>query len=212
MSVITPPTGAIPLYLWIKYQRGIKTLLESVSTAQALLNSAYAFAVYTNMYRPSIEDIYNQAMVNILIDNVQSENAGAFSKNHVVTFHIDCYVRGKNEDDPDNTGTLIPADEVAVERLQYLCCQVEYGLTQLKNFYAGLESGQVMPGGLSLQFSAVDDGAESATPYAPARFILTAKFPYTPADLTGLPPIEQLLVTFPEWAANFIYYVPPVIP
>ncbi|MCK5613745.1 hypothetical protein KAR91_68405 [Candidatus Pacearchaeota archaeon] len=206
MGIINPEVGAIDQYLWVKAQEGIKLSLEAVRDAQKAINNDYDFDVHENLYRPTIEKIENKALVNILIAQVVSDaNETNFDKTHNVTYNIDCYVRGRNEDDPDSPGSLVPADEVAVERLQYLCAMVEFGLTKLANFYQGLNSGEIIPDKIDLTFNPVDDAAEAATPYAPARFQFVCKFPYTPQDLENLPVLEQSFIDLSEWASRFIY-------
>lgn len=206
MGVIDPEPAAIDQYLWVIAQGGIKISLEAVSAAQTLINPLYEFEVEEDLYRPTIEQIENKALVNILIGSVISnENETNFNKTHVVTYNIDCYVRGKNEDDPGAPGSLVPADEVAVQRLKYLCAMVEFGLTNLANFYEGLESGEIMPDKIDLTFNPVDDAAESATPYAPARFTFVCKFPYDAQDLENLPLIDRTKIDLTNWASEFIY-------
>lgn len=207
MSLITPEVGAIPRYLWDVAQENIKGLLEVVSIAQTILNPDYAFVVEQDVFRPTIEDItQNNHLVNILVAQVVSDgNETNFDKTHVVTYNIDCYVQGKNEDDSDNPGSLIPADEVAVARLKYLCAMVEFGLTNLANFYQGLESGEIMPDKIDLTFNPVDDAEDGSTPYAPARFQFVCKFPYTPQDLENLPDLSQVLVDLNVWGSSKIY-------
>lgn len=207
MSLITPEVGAISRYLWDVAQENIKDLLQAVSDAQAILNPDYKFFVEQDVFRPRIEFItQNNHLVNIYTGTVGSDaNETNFDKTHVVTYNIDCYVQGKNEDDPDNPGSLIPADEVSVARLKYLCAMVEYGLTKLANFYQGLNSGEIMPDKIDLTFNPVDDSAESATPYAPARFQFICKFPYTPQDLENLPLIDETFADLTIWGSKHIY-------
>jgi len=203
MGIINPEPGAINNYLWVAAQEGIKLALKAVRDAQVLINPDYDFDVNENLYRPTIEKIENKAFVNILIAKVFSENNESnFNKTHVVTYNIDCYVRGRNEDNPDNPGSLVPADEVAVERLQYLCAMVEYGLTKLANFYFSLNSGEIVPDKIDLTFNPVDDAAESATPYAPARFQFICKFPYDAQDLDNLPSLEKIVISLSEFASE----------
>lgn len=204
MGVIKPETGAIPNFLWVEAQEGIQTLLEGVSTAQALLNPDYAFKVYSNLYRPSIENIENTSMVNIRIGQVQSKDETNFEMTQTVTYFIDCYVRGMNEDDPDNVGSLVPADEVAVQRLHYLASMVFFGMTNLANFYMGLNSGEIVPGKIGVIFNAVEDAADSATPYAPAQITFTCDFPYVAQDLINLPEYESTLIDLNTWAARIL--------
>jgi len=205
MGVVSPESTAIQQYVWVLFQQGIKAALQAISDAQELINPSYKFKVETNLYRPTIEEIENMALVNILVDNIQAGLVTDFSKNHIVTYNIDCYVRGENDTDVEDGVSLIPADEVAVERLHYLCAQVEYGLTKLENYYMGISPGDVRPGSLSLSFSPVEDASQSATPYAPARFILSCEFPYTPKDHENLPSIEQTFLSMDDWASRFIY-------
>ena len=208
MGQIQPEAQAIELYPWIYFQQGIKTALEAVSTSQTAINPAYQFRVETNLYRPSIQDIQNQALVNILIDGYNPKNSTNSNVNHDVTFFIDCYVLGQNENDVENPGSLLPADQVAVERLQYLCAQVEYGLRNLQNYYMdAIDSdliNTVQRGKLGLKFFQVEDAMESNTPYAPARFTLNVTFPYSPADHDEVD-LTKIFVTAGEWASQFDY-------
>ena len=208
MGQIQPETNAIPLYLWVYYQQGLKAALQAVSTAQSAINPAYQFRVETNLYRPSIQDISNQALVNILIDGYDSISSTNANVNHKVNFYFDCYVLGQNENDVENPGSLLPADQVAVERLQYLCAQVEYGLRDLKNYHMDSENSDLINsihrGNLGLKFSGVEDAMESTTPYAPARFTLECQFPYSSADQTEVD-LTKILVTVGEWASQFDY-------
>lgn len=205
MTVINPEVNAIPQYLSAIAQQGMVDLLRNISTLQTAINPDYEFKVEKNMYRPAIEDIQNQALVNILIAQIIPKNSTDFDKTHTVTYHIDCYVRGRNEDDPGNPGTLVPADEVAVERLIYLCSQVEFGLTGLETYYKGLSSGEIEPVNLSLNFNSVEDAEDAASPYAPARFTYICNFPYIPKDWENLPPIDETFINLSQWASRFTY-------
>jgi hypothetical protein len=203
MGIINPETGAIDNFLWTEAQEGIKLILEEVSTAQALINPDYAFIVYLNKYRPIIEDFTNnRAMVNVRIGPVASENATNFDATHKVTFYLDCYVRGENEDDPDNAGELVPTDEVAVQRLHYLVAMVYSGMTNLKNIYFKLSQGKIVPGEIGVVFNPIPSVENSAETYAPAQVTFTAKFPYECQDLTGLPAFESAFTNLGTWAAR----------
>ena len=204
MGQITPESGAIALYDWIEYQQGIKTALEAVNTAQSAINSAYAFRVETNLYHPTIASIQNQALVNILIEGYDADKYTSAMANHMVTFHIDCYVLGRNENSVENPGSLLPADQVAVERLQYLCAQVEYGLRNMANYDMGLDPYKVQPKKLGLKFQEPQDVDESAEPYAPARFTFTCEFGYDSADSQDTD-LTQIFVTVGEWSSRFTY-------
>ena len=203
MSVINPEAGAITNYLWVTAQEGIALALEAVSTAQTLINADYEFEVNENLFAPKIEDITKFSMVNITIASVTSDGSETnFSKTHNVTYNIDCYVRGRDEDDPDSVGSLVPATKVAVQRLQYLCAMVEFGLTKLANFYASKDAliNKMMPDKIDLVYGNIEDAEESSTPYAPARFTFVCRFPYDAQDLDNLPSLELLFTDANIWS------------
>ena len=203
MSLINPEPAAIDRYLWDYAQDSIKALLEVISTGQAAINPDYKFFVERNLYRPTIEDLTeNNHLVNILVGQVVTDGLqGDFSKNHLVTYNVDCYVQGFNEDD---AGNLVPADQAAVDRLTYLCAMVEFGLTKLANYYLKDDRfiDKIHPEALDLTFNPVDDASDAATPYAPARFAYVIKFPYEPQDLENLPLLEAAKATFQNFASQ----------
>lgn len=203
MSLINPEAEAIDRYLWDYAQESIQALLQVISTGQTAINPAYKFVVVKNQYRPSIESLTeNNHLVNIIIGQVISDGLESnFNKNHVVTYNIDCFVQGFNEDD---AGNLVPADEAAVDRLTYLCAMVEFGLTKLANYYLDDSrfTNKIVPEKLDLTFNPVDDASDSATPYAPARFSYVVKFPYEPQDLENLPLLEATKLTFQNFASQ----------
>lgn len=202
MSVVNPETGAINNFLWVDAQEGSRIILQGISDAQSAINPDYAFQVVKNMYRPSIEQIENVSLVNIRIGQVVNKDESNYDMTQTVTYFFDCYVRGKNEDDPDNPGSLVPADEVAVDRLHYLVAMVYYGVTALRNYYVGLSSGQIVPGKLGIVFNPVEDPDDSFTPYAPAQITFTCDFPYEVQDLTDLPALTAVKATLDAWAVQ----------
>jgi len=202
VGIINPPIGAIQDFLWVDAQEGIKAILDAISTAQEVFDENYAFKNYTNLYRPSIEQIENIAMTNIRIANVTTVDEDNFNATHRVTYNVDCYIRGNNEDDPDNPGSLVPADEVAVQRLHYLVAMVYYGITDLANFYKNLGSGKIIPGKIGIVFNPVEDSENSYEPYAPAQITFECDFPYTYKDLENLPDLEAVKITLQNWAAQ----------
>lgn len=200
--LIDPETGAIEHFLWVQAQEGIRIALQGISDSQKAYNPDYEFDVHKNMYRPKIEDVTKFGMVNIRIGNITTEDDTNFDATDIVPFLIDCYVRGQNENDPDNPGSFVPADEAAVERLHYLVAMVRYGITALVNFYLGLNSGEIIPMKIGIVNNPVEDAEDSATPYAPAQVTLTCKFPYEHADLTGLPELEAVKADLTTWASQ----------
>lgn len=205
MGVITPETGAISNFLWVEAQKGMKDILIATSDAQKLINPDYAFTVYSNKYQPVIEDMAETgAMVNIRIGRVESIDSSNFGCTHKVTYFFDCYVRGKNEIDPESqTDALIPADEVAVERLHYLVAMVNNAVLNLANFYKGMSvKGLIVPGDVGIVFNPVKDVENTAEPYAPAQVTFVCKFPYEAEDLKNLPAYEATFIDLGTWAAN----------
>jgi len=199
MSYIDPSEpGAIPNYLWVKAQDGIRATLQEVSDNQSALNSSYKFEVKTNLWRPVLEDDDNAKLANILIGRVREENKTARLKNHVVEYYVDCHVRSADE-------SGIPADERAVEWLQYLTAMVEFGLSWLERYYKSLGSGQIAPRSLTLEYDVVDGADEATQVYAPARFIYTCAFPYSAQDFVNLPDLEKTRVTLDNFATEITY-------
>ena len=119
-----------------------------------------------------------------------------------IAFFLDCYVRGQNEDDLDGIVSLVPADEVAVERLHYLVAMVYNGITSLANFYQGLGSGEIIPGKIGVIFNPVENAGESAEPYAPAQITFECDFPYECQDLISLPEFESAKLDLGIWATQ----------
>lgn len=199
MLIIDPERGAIPNYIWVAVQENMVKSLKVVSKDQGSINEDYAFVVQKNKMLPSTEDFEkNNYFVNSLIASAIPDNKSTnFDENQDVIFHFDLYVRGENEDDGVNP--LVPADDAAVQRLQYLAAMVQATITNLKNFYQGLSSGQIAPGRVSVVFNPVDDPEDSSTPYAPARVIFPCKFPYRAVDLNGLPALEAVRIAFQNW-------------
>lgn len=196
MGVINPESGAIDNYKFVEAQENYVGILKAISTAQSGINTDYEFEVGYNVFRPTIQnDLKNKSFVNVLIGNVISQNSSRQNKDQEVEFYFDCYQLGENEDP-------YPADEVAVQRLQYLCAMVEYGLTALQNYYASLGqsgNGEIRPGELSLQFNSVEDADDSFKPYAPARFTQKVMFSYTAATPI-LPDLETITIDLQNYA------------
>ncbi len=203
MGIIDPETGAIANFLWVSAQEGIVKILETISKEQSDINSDYYFKVQKNNYKPEVDDFEdNQLMVNVRIAKVDTVDDTSFGSTHEVTFYIDCYSRGKIEDDPDEVGSLVPSDDVAVQRLHYLLAMVLNGMTNLKYIYKGLSQGNITPGKLGIVFNPVPDAENTAETYAPAQITFMCKFPYEAQDLQNLPEYESTLADFTSWASQ----------
>lgn len=210
MSLINPPVGAIPKYLWDSAQENIVAILQVVSDTQAALEPTYAFKPDMDLAEPQIEDVLIDEeaannIVNVTIGQVIPEDQSRYDKIHVVTYNVDCYTQGFNEEDPENPGTYLPPDKAAMARLKYLCAMVEYGLTQLKVFYLGLDANSMYPDTITLDFNPLEDASNSSTPYGAARFSFVCKFPYEYKDFEGLPELREFKLELEKWAAEFIY-------
>jgi len=186
---------AMPLYNTVI--DGIVNALTAVAEEEAAW--AY-FEVSKNRSRPYIESVTNKALVNIVLDSIETDSARSSLQNkmHKATYFIDMYVKG-------NTGEVLePADEVATDRLHLLTAQVEYALTHKSNNRFGLAIGQVENRSeITLKFYSLQD-ENSAAVYAPARWTMILYFPYAPAEATP-EALEQLNVNVQKWQQRYIY-------
>lgn len=199
MGIINPETGAIPSFYWVSAQEDMTTTLKAISDAQKLINPKYAFQVEENLYRPTIETIENVCLVNNRIERMDPFDVSLYDETQKVIHVFDCYVRGKNE---SHSGSLVPADEVAVQRLHYLVAMVYYALTQLSKYYHGLGSDKISPKGLNVVFNPVEDVENSFEPYAPAQVQFECWYPYGYQDLENLPSLESVKIDLGSWAAR----------
>ena len=196
MGIINSEMGAIPNFLWVAAQQDMTTALRAISTAQEAINPDYAFKVEENLYRPTIENLENVCFVNNRIDRMDPLDVTIYDETQKVMHVFDCYVRGKNE---QHGSSLVPADEVAVQRLHYLVAMVYYSLTQLTKYYHGLNSDKISPKGLNVIFNPVEDVENSFEPYAPAQVQYEIWYPYSYKDHENLPDLEAVRVAFNNW-------------
>jgi len=128
---------AMPLYAQVI--GGIVAALEDVAAAEAAIDPALNFEVSKNRGRPYIESQTNKALVNVLLNKVEPDtdrSSTLYMKMQKATYHLDMYVRGEDT-------SLVPADVIAVERLQKLTGQVEDAITDMKNTRFNLQTGQI---------------------------------------------------------------------
>jgi hypothetical protein len=165
---------------------GIEAALKAVSAAEKL-DGAEDFEVSKNRSRPYIEGAHNRALVNIMLDKVETDvsRSDIHEKTHRATFNFDMYVIGENDG-------LEPADEKAMSRLMLLTAQVEYAITALANICFGLQVSEIdYRNETALQFYPHEDDDSTAV-YAPARMTLVLYFPYKVADLSNLPSLTRI--------------------
>lgn len=191
---------SIPLYSTV--MDGMESAVKEVADSEKAINTARYFIVEKNRSRPEIEDVNRKAIVNILLDKVETdtERSTKHLKIHKATYHFDMYAKGDGKD-------MSPADEVAAIRLHLLTAQVEYGITAMKNARFGLQVGQI-DGSIEtfLQFFSSEDSKESTSIFAPARFIMICYFPYYPAGLENLPDLDTVDIKLLEdWNLQFDY-------
>lgn len=191
---------SIEMPLYAQAISGIKAALEEVAQDEAAINPALNFLISANRSRPYIEGVKNKALVNVLLFKVGTDpKSSSHNKIHRAVYHLDMYVRGTNSE-------LTPPDEAAMERLHLLTAQVEYAITRMKNHRMGLAVGEISPEvETTLQYYP-HEGEDSAGVYAPARFEMVCKFPYTvpdDAERTDLSRIDIELLE--EWTVRFDY-------
>ena len=191
---------AMPLYAQVI--DGIVAALEEVAAAEAAEDPALNFEVSKNRGRPYIESQTKKALVNVLLNKVDPDTDrssvlhGTMEK---ATYHLDMYVRGTDND-------LTPADEAAVIRLQLLAGQVRHAITAMKNARFNLAVGKIEPRiESSLQFYELEDDRQASSIYAPARYMFSCYFPYTPADISP-PALETIDIEIINlWRTQFNY-------
>ena len=202
---------SLPAYSTLK--ANIVTLLQEVATAEVLIDAGRGFTVTRDRWRPWIESQQSTALVNVMVDSVQSAGGGtAHNVTDRVNVNLDMYVLGTYDEQIDSdTGavTLTPADEIAAARLDLLVNQVRHGIARMKNRDLGFAAGKIMRNiGASLNIYNAE-GQESTGCYAPARWSLTVDLAYEPDDDATTVAMTELNLTWKDtlesWASRYTY-------
>jgi len=176
-------------------------ILQNTADNDAALNHAFYFEVSKYRSRPYIESLHNKAFVNIRIDKIETDGSqtSIHSRVHKVTFNIDLYAKGNNNDEEYE-------DTAAAERLIWLIAQVETAIYNLKNSNFGLATGEIVRAAAdySCQFYSTESDESSST-YSPARISFTCTFPYKFQEFApdSLSSIETGLLK--DWSLLFRY-------
>lgn len=184
---------AVSYPLWYTLKQNIKTKLQSLATEESAIDTGRNFEVTVDRWRPWIESQQNTALVNVMIQSVNNDDArGGSRRNHIdtVSVFVDMYALGEG-------GNTLPADEVAAKRLDLLIAQTREALTRLADIDLGFEPdptyGQYIDWDGSLDLTVYDQEQEQSTgQYAPARWTFNVSMPFIPVDNHDFPSLEEL--------------------
>lgn len=182
--------------LWYQLKKNIVIQLEAIATEERAVAAARDFEVSVDRWRPFIEAQQKKALVNIMVNNVgqvSERSANRRSSLDDITINADMYAIGKG-------GELLPADEVAADRLDLLVAQVREGLTRLTfsdfGFSLDSEFGHIIDHSLNFQLNYFDQESQEATgQYAPARWSVNVSMPFIPVDDRTYEDLEELNVS-----------------
>ena len=191
---------------WATLKTNIVTILKAIATEETLISASRNFIVKKDDWSPTVEAQQKIPLVNVMVQNVgpnSARSANKKSKMDEVTVNIDMYAFGKG-------GEILPADELAAERLDLLVAQVREGLTRLDTIDLGFSkdpsNGFIMDWDVSLNLTYYDQENEQATrQYAPARWSFSVNMPFIPNDERVYNNLEELNVTLEQYALRFTY-------
>ena len=196
---------AIALPLWNALKVNIVTQLTAIAVEETLVDAGRDFEVSKDRWRPWIEEQQKKALVNIMVDTVSGNGDRSTQRVSAlddIIVKADMYAIGK-------AGEVLPADEVAAERLDLLIAQVREGLTRLAftdyGFTKDSTFGNVIDHDSNFQLNYYDQESQQATgQYAPARWSFTVQMPFIPVDDNDYENLEELgVVVSDETAALF---------
>lgn len=198
--------------LWTTLKTNIVTILEAIATEETLVSAARNFNVTKDRWRPWIEAQQSIALVNVMVQTTGTNTDRSSNRRNTlddVTVNIDMYALGK-------AGEVLPADEVAADRLDLLINQVREGLTRLKEidflFTEDPDNGfPIDKENTNFNLTYYDQENEQATgQYAPARWTFTVQLAFIPVDNNDYNDLEELNVqvkddTLDLYALRFTY-------
>lgn len=181
--------------LWTQLKTNIVTLLEEVATEETLIDPARNFIVEKDRYRPWIEAQQTIPLVNVMVQNTDTNSGRSGNKSSTmdnVNVIVDMYAIGQ-------AGEILPADQVASDRLDLLTAQVREALTRLKErdyLFARTANGLVIDGNNNFSLTYYDQESEQATrQYAPARWSFTVQMPFVPTDNNNFADLTELNIS-----------------
>jgi len=197
--------AGIALPKWHTLKGNITTILRAVAAEEALVDAGRNFAVSNSRWRPWIESQQGLALVNVMVDGVESGGNGAGSRRYkqdVVRVNIDMYALGTYE---EQAGELTPADEVAGKRLDLLTAQVRSGITRMINQDLGFEAGTIDTSGIDATLTMYSqEREESSGMYAPARWSFAVQLPYLPEE-SPVGDLDVMDLDLQQFAVRFVY-------
>lgn len=200
---------AVPAYYTLK--ANLKTLLEEVATAEALVSAGRNFRVAVDMARPWVEKEHSTALVVVSLGSVEGRGNKGY-KSHDVTVNLDMYVLGLAEEQTDpETGavTVLPSCETAAARLDLLTAQVEYAISRLKNYNLGFAEGEIARDQNTTLTYWSQENEMVTGQYAPARLSFNVHLSYTPVDDGPTVALSELNLTMKQaledWAVKYTY-------
>ena len=198
--------------LWHTLKANIVTILQAIATEETIVSSARNFLVQQDRWRPWIEAQQNIPLVNVMVQTVGMNTERSSNRRGViddVSVIIDMYALGKG-------GDVLPADELAADRLDLLIAQVREGLTRLKETDFGFTEDPVY--GFPIDRSDADltltyydqENEQASGQYAPARWGFTVQLAFIPTDNNVYNDLEELNVsvkddTLEQYALRFTY-------
>lgn len=198
--------------LWTPLKANIKTILEAIATEETIVSAARNFIVEKDRWRVWVEEQQKIALVNILVQTVGTNVDRSGSRRNTlndINVMIDMYALGE-------AGEILPADEVAADRLDLLVAQVREGLTRLKEsdfgFDVDSELGFLIDrGDTDFTLTYYDqENEQSAGQYAPARWTFAVQMPFIPTDNNDEIDLTEINVsvkdeTLEQYALRFTY-------
>lgn len=198
--------------LWNTLKANIVTMLTAIAAEETDVSEARNFNVAQDRWRPWVEAQQKTALVNVLVQTVtantdrSSNRRGALDD---VTVFVDMYALGRG-------GEVMPADEVAADRIDLLVAQVREGLTRLKEtdflFTEDPDFGfPIDRSDADFTLTYYDQENEQSTgQYAPARWGFTVQLAFIPTDNNVYNALTELNVsvkddTLEQYALRFEY-------
>lgn len=172
------------------------TALKAYAAAQAAINPAVGFRVYSGSYR--VTQAVNVPIVAVRFDSMRTARDSAARKAWEIeaSYFVDMIASGKAQEGKRG-------DEAATARLLYLIQQVLNGLYGI-DARTTIETPKVAEiGWPDVQLMDPDDFSPEA-PLIGARMTIQARFEYVPAPVTGTA-LTEIHVDADRWSGLYEY-------
>ena len=196
--IINPPSTAIPVYPWMIFQDYFLGVLETVRASQVAEDASFDFTITKNRLDPIISGANQKPVVNCLIGKREDKSFTRISKVAHITFLFEFL-----ESAFDEAGNL--ADEIVVEKLQYLSAMVEFGVTALYNNLPTALNGLADPVGTSVTIANPDESRKTEHLILFGNVGLEVKFQMDYADYQNLPALTDIKTAIGNNDYNFIF-------